>query len=118
MAKTRKKRTQKKRVYTRKNFKSNDGMLTSVWGPSLWHVLHCISFNYPVKPTPKQKKKYRQFVENLEYVLPCGYCRKNIKKNLKQVPLTRSALKNRNNFSRWMYQLHEQINKMLGKQER
>ena len=115
MTKTRKKRKQKKRVYTRKNFKSNDGMLTSVWGPSLWHVLHCISFNYPVKPTSKQKKKYRQFVANLEFILPCGYCRKNIKKNVKKVPLTRNALKNRNNFSRWMYQLHEQVNKMLGK---
>ena len=53
MAKTRKKnrnRNKKKRIYTQKNFKSNDGMLTSVWGPSLWHVLHCMSFNYPIKP--------------------------------------------------------------------
>lgn len=51
MAKTRKKSKKskrKKRVYTQKNFNSNDGMLTSVWGPSLWHVLHCMSFNYPV----------------------------------------------------------------------
>ena len=115
MTKTRKKRKQKKRVYTRKNYKSNDGMLTSVWGPSLWHVLHCISFNYPINPTPKQKKKYRQFVSNLEYILPCGVCRKNVKGNLKAVPLTTGALKNRNNFSRWMYRLHEQVNKMLGK---
>jgi len=118
MAKTRKKyrrKTKKKRVYTQKNFKSNDGMLTSVWGPSLWHVLHCMSFNYPIKPTVLQKKKYRKFIENLEYVLPCGYCRKNLKANLKAVPLTKEVLKNRNNFSRWMYKLHEQVNKMLGK---
>jgi hypothetical protein len=118
MAKTRKKnrkKKQRKRVYTQKNFKSKDGMLTSVWGPSLWHVLHCMSFNYPIKPTALQKKKYREFVENLEYVLPCGYCRKNLKNNMKSVPLTSKVLQNRNNFSRWMYKLHEQINKMLGK---
>jgi len=119
MAKTRKnrkiKKKKRKRVYTQKNFKSNDGMLTSVWGPSLWHVLHCMSFNYPIKPSVLQKKKYREFIENLEYVLPCGYCRKNLKGNLKAVPLTTEALKNRNNFSRWMYKLHEQVNKMLGK---
>lgn len=118
MAKTRKKSKKskrKKRVYTQKNFNSNDGMLTSVWGPSLWHVLHCMSFNYPVDPTPMQKKKYREFVENLEYVLPCGYCRKNLKGNFKSVPLTTDALKDRNNFSRWMYRFHEQVNKMLGK---
>jgi len=118
MPKTRKKskKTKKKqRVYTRKNYASNDGMLTSVWGPSLWHVLHCMSFNYPVHPTALQKKKYREFVENLEYVLPCGHCRKNLKGNFKAVPLNSQALKNRNNFSRWMYKLHEQVNKMLGK---
>ena len=113
MTKTRK--NKKTKVYTQKNFNSGDGMLTSVWGPSLWHTLHCISFNYPTNPTRQQKKQYRNFVLNLEYVLPCGYCRKNFPNNLKAVPLNKEALKNRNNFSRWMFNLHEQINKMLGK---
>jgi predicted NAD-dependent protein-ADP-ribosyltransferase YbiA (DUF1768 family) len=31
-------------------------MLTTIWGPSQWHFLHTMSFNYPVKPTPEQKK--------------------------------------------------------------
>ncbi len=48
-------------------------------------------------------------------ILPCGHCRKNFDKNLKKVPLTKKALKNRHNFSKWMYKLHEQVNKMLGK---
>ena len=26
-------------------------MLTAVWGPPLWHTLHTISFNYPIKPS-------------------------------------------------------------------
>ena len=43
------------------NYNSNDGMLTSVWGPSLWHSLHTISFNYPINPTKIQKKKYKTF---------------------------------------------------------
>tara|TARA_B100001063_G_C16767564_1_gene559601 strand:+ start:280 stop:933 length:654 start_codon:yes stop_codon:yes gene_type:complete len=104
-----------KKVYTKKDFKSGDGMLTTVWGPSLWHTLHTISFNYPVKPTEKDKKNYRRFIMNLKFVLPCKYCRMNFKKNLKDLPLTDKALKNRNNFSRWMYKMHEHINKMLGK---
>ena len=48
-----------KRKFTTKDFNSDEGMLTSVWGPALWHVLHTVSFNYPVNPTQKQKKDTR-----------------------------------------------------------
>ena len=104
-----------KKVYDKDDFSSGDGMLTSVWGPSLWHYLHTMSFNYPVKPTKKEKKHYRQFVMNLRNVLPCKYCRMNLRKNLKDLPLRDKDLKNRHTFSLWMYKLHEHINKMLGK---
>ena len=117
VSKTQKNKTKnnKTKVYTSKDFKSGDGMLTSVWGPSLWHYLHIMSFNYPVNPTQEQKEKHREFILNLQYTLPCRYCRENLKKNLKQLPLSCSVLKNRDNFSRWVYKLHELINKMLGK---
>ncbi len=117
MAKTRKNRKgkKKKRTYTKKHFSSGDGMLTSVWGPPLWHYLHVMSFNYPVKPTAADKKHYRDFICNLRNVLPCRYCRQNLKKNLKMLPLTNADLKNRDRFSRWVYKLHELVNTMLGK---
>ena len=116
MAKTRKNRkSKKKRTYTKKHFSSGDGMLTSVWGPPLWHYLHVMSFNYPVKPTAADKKHYRDFICNLRNVLPCRYCRQNLKKNLKMLPLTNADLKNRDRFSRWVYKLHELVNTMLGK---
>lgn len=102
-------------VFTEKELNSNDGMLTSVWGPALWHTLHTISFNYPVSPTPEQKQQYRDFVMSLRNVLPCGACRKNLKSNLEKCPLNAHALKDRKSFSRWMYRLHEQVNTMLGK---
>jgi hypothetical protein len=105
----------RKKTYGKNDFKSKDGMLTSVWGPSLWHYLHTMSFNYPVNPTDVQKKYYKQFVMSLKYVLPCKYCRMNLRKNLKAVPLSDTALKNRDNFSKWMYDLHEHINTMLKK---
>lgn len=110
-----KNKTKKSRVYNKNDFKSKDGMLTSVWGPSLWHYLHTMSFNYPINPTEVQKKNYRQFIMSLKYVLPCKYCRMNLRKNLKAVPLTETVLKNRDNFSKWMYDLHEHINTMLNK---
>lgn len=98
-----------------KEFKSGDGMLTSVWGPSLWHSLHTISFNYPVKPCKIDKQNYYKFFRSLQNILPCKYCRENYKKNIKTVPFTQSTMKNRNTLSLWLYKLHEEINRMLGK---
>jgi hypothetical protein len=48
----------KKYVFSDKDYMSGDGMMTSVWGPPMWHVLHTISFNFPIKPTESQKKHY------------------------------------------------------------
>lgn len=105
----------RKNTYNEADFSSGDGMLTSVWGPSLWHSLHTISFNYPVHPTQKQKEHYRSLLLNLKYVLPCKWCRINLKKNFKQLPLTMKVMKNRETFSRYVYSLHELVNKMLNK---
>jgi len=104
-----------KKTYNLNDFNSNDGMLTSVWGPGLWHYLHTMSFNYPSKPTSSDKKHYKMFIENLQNVLPCSYCRKNLIKNLQKLPLTSNRLKNRYEFSKYIYDLHELVNKMLGK---
>jgi hypothetical protein len=104
-----------RRVFKPSDSKSGDGMLTTVWGPSLWHFLHTMSFNYPVEPTKEQKHHYRDTILNLENVLPCKYCRINLEKNFKQLPLTMADMKNRDTFSRYVYHLHELINKMLGK---
>jgi len=111
-----KKKTKKHMIYNTKDYSSGDGMLTSIWGPSLWHYLHVMSFNYPVKPTNIQKQKYKQLLLNFQYTLPCKYCRINLKNNFKKFPLTDTIFKNRNNFSRYIFNLHEQINKMLGKE--
>ena len=104
-----------KTVYNNSDYQSGDGMLTSVWGPSLWHYLHVMSFNYPINPTKIQKQKYKQLLLNFQYTLPCKYCRINLKKNFKRFPLIDKIFENRNNFSRYIFNLHEHINKMLGK---
>jgi len=102
-------------IYTKDEYKSGDGMLTTVWGPPMWHYLHTMSFNYPVEPTEEDKNNYRNFVISLQNVLPCKYCRMNLKTNLKQLPLTMESMKNRESFSRYVYNLHELVNKMLKK---
>jgi hypothetical protein len=107
--------TKKQRTFKKKDFLSGDGMLTTIWGPSMWHFLHTMSFNYPVKPTKEDKEHYRDFILSLQHVLPCKYCRQNLKTNLKGNPLTMSDMESRDTFSRYIYKLHETINKLLGK---
>ena len=123
MSKTRKNRSTNKqtkkhkvnRVFKKNDFYSGDGFLTNTWGPPLWHFLHTMSFNYPVKPTLEDKHNYRGFILSLQNILPCGACRKNLKTNLRQLPLTMSDMSNRETFSRYIYNLHELVNRMLKK---
>ena len=110
-----KKKKTRKVMYSKREFNSGDGMLTTVWGPSLWHSLHTISFNYPVEPTKEDKTHYRNFILKLCYVLPCKYCRMNLRNNFKSLPLKMSDMKSRDTFSRYIYNLHELVNKMLKK---
>ena len=123
MTQTRKNRnthnkTKKHYVYKKSDYKSGDGMLTTVWGPAMWHYLHTMSFNYPVEPTPENKKHYKEFVYNLRNVLPCKYCRINLANNLKKKPLQMCHMASRETFSRYIYELHEVVNKMLNKKSK
>jgi hypothetical protein len=119
MTQTRKKKLKnnktKKRIFSKKEYYSGDGMLTTLWGPAMWFYLHTMSFNYPVNPTLKDKHHYKEFIINLQNVLPCKYCRINLKNNLKNKPLQMCHMANRETFSRYIYNLHETVNKMLHK---
>jgi hypothetical protein len=106
----------KKFIFNDSDYQSGDGMLTTVWGPPMWHVLHTISFNYPINPTDEQKKYYYNFYANLKNILPCKYCRDNLTKNFTKLPLTIDVFKNRNSLSHYVYNLHELVNSMLGKE--
>ena len=108
-------KTRKRRVYSKKDYNAGDGMLTTVWGPGMWHYLHTMSFNYPVSPSHEEKVHYRDFVLSLQYVLPCKYCRMNLKTNFKSLPLKMEDMKDRESFSRYIYELHELVNRMLKK---
>lgn len=104
-----------KKTFTKDDYKSSDGMLTSIWGPPMWHSLHTMSFNYPIKPTKEDKINYYNYFVALQNVLPCKYCRDNLKDNYKKLPLKKSVFKNRDTLSRFVYDLHELVNKRLGK---
>lgn len=102
-------------VFGKQDYNSGNGMMTDVWGPAQWHVMHTISFNYPVHPSPEQRRWYRDYVLGLQHVLPCGKCRENLAKNLQRLPLRMAHLRDRASFSRYIYDLHELVNAMLHK---
>lgn len=101
--------------FTKDDYESNNGMMTSIWGPAAWHFLHSISFNYPVNPSVEQKHKYMDFIYSLRNVLPCGKCRDNLANNFKKLPLTLKEMESRDSFSKYIYNLHKTVNTMLGK---
>ena len=103
------------KCFTTEDYNSGDGMLTTVWGPCLWFFLHVMSFNYPVNPTNDNKKYYKRFLLTLRHILPCRYCRENITKNLDILPPTKDKFESRESFSRYIYDLHQLVNKMLNK---
>ena len=107
-SKSRKNKT--KRIYKKSEYNSGDGMLTSVWGPSMWHYLHTMSFNYPVKPTPEDKKHYKEFILSLQHVLPCKYCRINLKKNFSCIyHLTAKHMESRDTVFLDMYTIYMKL---------
>jgi hypothetical protein len=102
-------------LFTPKELASSDGMLTTVWGPAMWHFLHTMSFNYPVSPTADQKKHYGDFMRSLPNILPCKYCRENLAKTYLTFGPSDEKMRSRKTFSRYVYELHETVNKMLKK---
>jgi hypothetical protein len=105
-------------TFTERDYNSDYGFLTSIWGPPMWTTLHIISFTYPENPSKEDKQNYYDFFNNLKNILPCQMCRKNLIKNLKNHKLTKDVFKNRYTLSLWVYQLHEIVNKMLGKESK
>lgn len=95
---------------------ANNGLITKIWGPPTWVSLHCITFGYPVEPTEEQKKNYKDYFIGVGNVLPCKYCRESYKEFIKEEGsiLDDNALKNRNTFTKWFYNLHNKVNNKLG----
>jgi Erv1 / Alr family len=101
--------------FTKKDYESKDGFNVNIWGKQLWSVLHCISFNYPVEPTAADRTNYNTFILSLQHVLPCKACRDNYSEHLNDMGYGMDKLRNRETFSKFVYDLHNRVNKKLNK---
>lgn len=81
---------------------------TEFFGPNLWKVMHAVSFTYPKTPTDEEAQQYKDFFHSLGDVIPCPGCRVHYKKYLEEHPI---RLKDSDALSRWVYDLHDTVNK-------
>jgi hypothetical protein len=91
-------------------------MQTSKWGPSAWNYLHTLTFNYPENPSNENKKYYYELFNNLQFTLPCKYCRESYSIFFKYIKIN-DYLNDRMGITYWLYTIHNIINLKLNKQK-
>ena len=87
-----------------------------IWGPHYWFFLHTIAMSYPLHPNAVTKKKYYDFVQNIPLFIPVESMAGEFSKLLDQYPV-QPYLDNKESFIRWMWFIHNKINKKLEKPE-
>jgi len=82
-------------------------MQVNFWGPPGWTFLHTITFNY--KPSEENKKKYLNFFNSLETVLPCPYCCSSFGTYAKAIPIE-EYIDTKEGLIYWLYVIHNLVN--------
>lgn len=93
-----------------------NGLITKIWGPHAWMTLHSIAYCYPLHPTEKDRNTYYNFFHSVGDVLPCFFCRKSYKEFIQSgnTKLDHNVLQDRETLTKWLYYVHEAVNKKLG----
>lgn len=95
-----------------------EGISNVIWGPIYWKMFHYITLTYPLSPNDGDKKKIKDFFLNIvPYILPCPFCREHYKKNLELNPLIDDILDIKFKLVLWLINMHNYVNKQLGKEE-
>ena len=72
------------------------------WGKSGWIFLNSIALTFK----PELKEKYKSFIEQLPYILPCRTCGVNLLKNMDGLD---SALESKQSFMEWLLKIRNDI---------
>jgi hypothetical protein len=91
-------------------------MKPTIWGKYMWMSIHLIALGYPNNPTQEVKNAYYSYFNELHKVIPCVACSNNYVRHIAEMPLTEQVLSSRNNLFDWTINLHNVVNKMLGKE--
>jgi len=88
-----------------------------VWGPNAWNYFHAVTFTYPNHPTKEDMEAARAFFHSQKRLLPCARCREHYTKMLDDTYPIEPHLSSRDTLSRWAVNVHNSVNKRLGKIE-
>lgn len=83
----------------------------NIWGPAMWRMIHSVAATY----SPENEQAFKQFIYSLPGLIPCENCKNRMLNVLKMLPLKESHLESNRNLFLWTYQLHDVVNKQLGK---
>lgn len=87
-------------------------MKSYIWGPYFWYLFHFITFNYD----HEKIQIYKQFFNNIKYILPCPICRTHYSKFIDKYKPDK-YLNSKDNFIKWMIDFHNIVNKGLKKKQ-
>ena len=90
-------------------------MDTRFWGPSGWKFLHLITAIYPLNPSTYDKILMRDFMELVNDILPCKYCRSSFTKYSSSLDIT-PYLDDNIKMQEWIYKMHNKVNSKLRRQ--
>lgn len=83
----------------------------NIWGPAMWRMIHSVAATY----SSENAAYFKQFIYSLPGLIPCENCKTRMLNTLRMLPLRESHLESNKNLFLWTYQLHDLINKQLGK---
>jgi hypothetical protein len=84
------------------NFLEIKSIDPNYWGKSGWIFLNSMALTYK----PEYKDKYRIFIEQLPWILPCRMCGDNLKKNLVTLD---DSLESKEKFIKWLIDVRNDI---------
>lgn len=82
------------------------------WGPHFWFIMRCIANNYSTNPTKEETSHVRNFIMELQYVLPCEVCKYTFKQHYNRNPLDK-YLANNDKLMEWVEIIYQETKKVI-----
>lgn len=91
-------------------------MEPTLWGPHVWAAIHVICLGAP-EHFKGEQLSYQKFFDSLPYVLPCAKCKEHLLQHMEKNPMDAALAGGKTTLFAWSVQLHNAVNKSLGKPE-
>lgn len=83
-------------------------------GRATWTFLHTLAAQYPQTPTRRQRKDTAALIDSMSRMYPCAECAGHFAAAVRADP---PRVECREDLEQWMCQLHNRVNRRLGKAE-